>query len=170
MKRIELHTFISAPAERCFLLSLSVDLHLMHGKNESERVAEGRTSGILREGETITWEAKHFGFRRKLTAMVSGLTFPRSFFSRQLKGPFKKLEHIHLFESTAVGTRMTDIFEFEAPLGILGKLAEELFLEKHMRRYLEKRNTTLRKIAESNLWINYLKTEDHEALLDSQMA
>jgi hypothetical protein len=41
--RIELETAIAAPVERCFDLSLSVDLHLRSAANTGERVVAGPT-------------------------------------------------------------------------------------------------------------------------------
>jgi hypothetical protein len=48
-------------------------------------------------------------------------------------------------------------FEFAAPLGVLGRVAERLFLTAYMRRLLEKRNAILWSVAESNEWWKYLK-------------
>ncbi len=47
---------------------------------------------------------------------------------------------------------MKDIFEFEAPFGILGKIASTLFLTNYMRRFLEIRNNTIKEFAESEEW------------------
>mgnify|MGYP001796065336 CR=1 FL=1 len=52
---------------------------------------------------------------------------------------------------------MLDRFEFSAPLGLLGTIAERLFLTGYMRRFIEKRNAILKRIAESQDWKKYLK-------------
>ena len=46
---------------------------------------------------------------------------------------------------------MTDIFDYTAPLGLIGRLADALFLERYMRRLLEDRNEVIRQIAESTV-------------------
>jgi hypothetical protein len=43
---------------------------------------------------------------------------------------------------------MTDVFDYVAPLGVLGKLADRLFLERYMRRLLEERNAVIKRMAE----------------------
>jgi hypothetical protein len=48
---IELETFIAAPPERCFDLSLSVELHLDSTAATRERAIAGRTSGVLALGD-----------------------------------------------------------------------------------------------------------------------
>ncbi len=50
------------------------------------------------------------------------------------------------------GTLMTDIFEYESPLGILGKFADKLFLEKYITRLLTERNRVVKEFAESHKW------------------
>jgi hypothetical protein len=43
---------------------------------------------------------------------------------------------------------MKDVFDYTAPLGLLGHLADALFLKKYMGRLLEERNAIIREIAE----------------------
>jgi hypothetical protein len=50
---------------------------------------------------------------------------------------------------------MEDVLMFEAPLGLLGRAAERLVLQKHMRRLLERRNVSIRRAAESEKWRDY---------------
>lgn len=52
---------------------------------------------------------------------------------------------------------MIDVFEFESPLGILGKLFNELVLTNYMYRFLEERNQQIKKVAETEDWKKYLK-------------
>ena len=47
---------------------------------------------------------------------------------------------------------MKDLFDYEAPLGYLGRFANVLFLEKYMTNFLEKRNQTIKEFAESDKW------------------
>lgn len=57
---------------------------------------------------------------------------------------------------------MKDYFEFEAPLGVLGVLAEKLVLRKYMERFLTVRNETLKALAEGNQWRRFLNRRlDH---------
>jgi hypothetical protein len=56
---------------------------------------------------------------------------------------------------------MKDIFDYTSPLGILGKLADSLFLEKYMIQLLEQRNSTLKKVAENGKWKKLPGMEGH---------
>jgi len=57
----------------------------------------------------------------------------------------------------ATGTVMRDRFEFESPLGILGRMANWLFLTSYMRRFLVRRNQVLKQLAESTEGSRYLE-------------
>ena len=156
MALIQLHTEIKAPAERCFLLSLSVDLHTASTGGTGERAVAGITSGIMKMDDVVTWEAVHFGIRQKLTTKISAYSCPGYFVSEMQEGTFKKIYHRHIFQEEAGITRMTDLFEFEAPFGILGKMAENLFLANYMKKFLVGRNQFIKKMAEGTEWKKYL--------------
>jgi ligand-binding SRPBCC domain-containing protein len=67
-------------------------------------------------------------------------------------GAFKQFKHEHYFCGLNDGILMTDIFDYQSPFGILGKLADKLFLEKHMSESPTKRNRIIQEFVESNNW------------------
>jgi ligand-binding SRPBCC domain-containing protein len=153
---ITLTTHITAPAERCFLLSLSIDLHKVTMKDSNEKAIGGVTSGLIGPGKTVTWEAKHFGLKWKMQTEVNKYQYPFYFVSEMKWGPFKKMHHQHIFKENGIDTIMTDVFEFEAPAGIFGRVAEWLFLAKKLRKSLEERNRIIKKTAQTDEWKKYL--------------
>jgi ligand-binding SRPBCC domain-containing protein len=150
MPVITLHTFIKADPEICFNLSRSVDIHLCSTARTGERVVKGRASGLLEPNEDITWRAKHLGVTQDLTSRITEYDFPVRFVSEMQKGIFRKLHHQHLFSKEGLGTRMTDVFDFEAPMGFLGDIACSLFLTNYMTGFLLERNETIRRMAEAD--------------------
>jgi ligand-binding SRPBCC domain-containing protein len=149
--RIRLETLIAAPPERCFDLSLSVQLHLDSTAETRERVGEGPTSGLLGPGDAVTWEARHFGRRRRLTVRISAYDRPRTFRDEQVAGPFRRLRHDHWFHASDAGTRMVDEFEFA-----LAPLVDALVLGPHLRRLLLRRNELIKRAAEGGDPSRYL--------------
>jgi ligand-binding SRPBCC domain-containing protein len=145
VSRIELETTIDAPPERCFDLSLSVELHLEAAASTGERAVGGVTSGLLGEGDTVTWEARHLGRRWRLTVRISAYDRPRFFRDEQVRGPFRRLVHDHLFEPAGGGTRMRDAFEFESGFPVVDRLV----LAPHLRRLLLRRNELIKRKAEA---------------------
>ena len=150
MTKIELSTHINAPIERCFDLARSIELHIESIKQTGEQAIAGRTTGLIEMGETVTWRAKHFGIRQTLTSKITEFNYPNYFTDELVKGAFKSFRHEHHFYAVNDQTVMKDIFIFESPFGILGEFVNRLFLGQYMEDLLKKRNTVIKKAAESD--------------------
>ncbi len=148
MARIEVVTLISAPPEVCCRLALDVELHQRTAHQTRETIVAGVTSGILQLHDTVTWRARHFGVWQELSIRVTELDFPAYFCDVQVKGAFRSMRHEHYFRAAPAGTEMRDVFCFESPLGVVGRLVNELFLTGYMRRFLAARNALLKQAAE----------------------
>jgi ligand-binding SRPBCC domain-containing protein len=156
METIRLATWIDAPVERCFLLSLSVDLHVASARSSRERAIGGVTTGLMSEGETVTFQGHHFGVPLKHTSLID-IARPYSHFRDVMtEGVFKTFEHDHHFAPMDDGTRIRDEIRFEAPLGILGRWATRLFVRRHLAVFLNERNAVIKRVAESDEWQRYL--------------
>ena len=75
-------------------------------------------------------------------------------------GPFTRFAHHHYFEPRGAATLMRDVFDYQSPLGPLGKLADRLFLAAHMTRLLAARNAVVKAVAESAEWAKYLASSN----------
>ena len=139
-----MHTVIGARAEACFDLSLSVDAHTRSMDQSTERAVAGVTSGVLSAGDSVTWEARHFGVPFRMTARVTEYERPRRFVDEQERGPFKVWWHEHLFEERKGATHMTDFVRFQSPAGALGRAVDRLVLSRYMTRLLTGRNAWLK--------------------------
>lgn len=148
-------TVIEAPTERCFDLSRSVDLHTASTHRTGERAIAGVTAGLIGLGQEVTWSGRHFGFRVTHTSRITALEFPKYFQDSMVRGMFRSFCHDHYFETSEGRTLMKDVLMFEAPLGLLGRAAERLVLQKHTRRLPERRNVSIRRAAESEKWRDY---------------
>ena len=137
MPLIQLETLIHAPIERCFDLSRDIDLHMRSTDETQEIAVAGVTTGLVGLGEEVTWEATHFGVRQRLTTRITAFSRPGHFRDSQIRGAFRRFDHDHYFMALdGVGTLMRDEFDYDSPLGWLGKLADHLFLEAYMRSFL----------------------------------
>jgi len=148
MPRIELFTFINAPIQKVFDLSRSIDLHMESTKRTGERSIAGRTSGLIELDETVTWRARHFGIWQNLTSKITELQRPNLFVDEMVSGTFKSFRHEHHFSEVDEHIMMKDVFVFESPFGILGRLANWLFLKRYMTNLLKVRNEVIKKAAE----------------------
>ncbi|MCO4276463.1 SRPBCC family protein [Pseudarthrobacter sp. HLT3-5] len=141
-------TASALPRERLFDLAHSMEAHVDSQKAAGERAVGGVTSGLIGDGQEVTWQARHFGLPLRMTSRVTALEFPASFTDEQVRGPFKTFRHVHEFEATATGSIMTDRVEFTAPLGILGRLVEVLVLRRYLQRLITERGIFLAGLGE----------------------
>ncbi len=158
MPVIRLETHIAAPLDRVFDLARSIDAHQDTTERTGEKAVAGVLSGLIGANEEVTWEAKHFGVRQRLSVKITQFDRPSHFQDIMVKGAFDHMKHDHFFASRDGGTLMTDRFEFGAPLGFLGRIAEKLFLTDYMRGFIVRRNAILKQIAESDGWRKYVKS------------
>ncbi len=149
MPVITLTTEIAASIDTVFDLSRSIDLHIESTSQTNEKAVAGRTSGLIGLGETVTLEATHFLIRQRLTVRIEQFDRPNHFRDSMVAGAFARFDHDHHFESCGNGTIMTDVFDFTSPLGPLGRVANWLFVTRHLRRLLATRNQLIKSVAES---------------------
>ncbi|MFD0990889.1 cell division protein [Mariniflexile jejuense] len=149
MPLIKTKTLINADVKSCFDLARNIDVHQESLKHSGEIAIDGKTTGLIELGETVTWEAKHFGFVQHLTSKITEFEPSKYFVDEMVSGAFKTLRHEHLFRERDNKTEMIDVFYFESPYGIFGKFANALFLKKYIKNLLETRNKFLKEKAEA---------------------
>lgn len=150
MERIYLETLIKADIQKVFDLARDIDLHQRSTAGTHEKAIAGRTSGLIEENETVTWRAKHLGIYQTLTSKIISMEKPYRFTDIMLEGAFKSMKHQHIFKAKQENTLMIDIFEFESPFGIIGKMFSKVFLKNYLKQFLLQRNELIRKTAEGN--------------------
>lgn len=148
MPIITLATEIHAPIERCFDLCRDLDVHSQSVPHTRERLVGDKTGGLAELGDVLVFEATHLGIRQRLSSRITEMERPTLFVDEALSGAFQSLHHTHRFTEIDGGTLMRDRLEWTSPLGLLGKLADLLFLKRYMQRFLVIRNRNLKAIAE----------------------
>jgi hypothetical protein len=153
MPVIHLTTIIHASIQRVFDISRSIDLHKVSMAHTGERAIAGTTKGLIKQGECVTWEAKHLFKTRRLTTCITHMSAYNSFTDEMVKGDFSMMKHVHIFTSSGFVTTMEDVFTFASPYGLVGKIVDALFLKNYMKRLLKKRNCIIKEYAEDKMWI-----------------
>jgi ligand-binding SRPBCC domain-containing protein len=158
MVTLEELTPILAPIELVFDLARSVEVHMLGNVHFGEQAVpmEGHTSGLLGLGDEVTWRARHFGVRQRLTSRITKYDRPHAFQDTMQRGAFAFMQHDHFFRERNGVTEMREFFRFAAPVPILGLIAEALVLRAYMRALLVERNEAIKRVAESEEWRRYL--------------
>lgn len=149
MSKIYLETIINADIQTVFDLARDIDLHQKSTSKTNEKAIAGRVSGLIEEGETVTWKAKHLGFYQTCSSKITEMENPNKFTDVMLKGRFKSFKYQHIFRQNGKNTIMIDILEFESPFGIIGKLFNKFFLKNYMKNFLFERNKLIKITAEN---------------------
>jgi len=90
------------------------------------------------EGQIIEYKIKplpgvSFFWRTEITQVED----QKCFTDVQLKGPYKTWRHEHYFKAIDGGVEMTDMVHYKNPLGILGNLANWLFVKRKLKKIFE---------------------------------
>jgi ligand-binding SRPBCC domain-containing protein len=147
---IIVETVIVAPREAVFDLARDVSAHTASAAFTRERaVPPGRTNGLLELGDTVTFEGVHFLLSLRFTARIVEFEPPRRFVDELVRSSFRKLRHVHEFDERDGGaTIMRDTLDWISPLGILGRIADVLFVTRHMRSFVTRKQLALKELAE----------------------
>jgi ligand-binding SRPBCC domain-containing protein len=70
----------------------------------------------------------------------------RFFVDEQREGPYKMWHHQHHFRAINGGVEMTDLVHYQLPLGILGRFAHWLFVEKQLKGIFDYRYQKLEQV------------------------
>lgn len=156
MPQIILHTHIHSKIDICFDLSRSIDLHIYSTAKTKEKAIDGKISGLIGLHEFVTWEARHFGIKQKLSTKITQYNRPYHFRDEQIVGIFKSLKHDHYFEEKSGWVQMKDVFHFESPVGVLGRIFNKLILTNYLKSFLLERNRIIKDYAETEKWEKFI--------------
>lgn len=142
MPTIVIETIINALPERCFDLVRDPRIQ-----------AEPRPviTGDFGVGQRVTFTSRKFGVSRDLTVEVTEFDRPLRMVDEMVEGSFAAFSHIHEFIPNGNCTLMRDTLEWTSPLGILGKIADKLLLERNLTKIVRDRNAKLKTLAERPL-------------------
>lgn len=101
-------------------------------------------SGQLTIGDSVTWQARHFGMPFRMTSKVTEYEAGLRFVDEQQSGPFAYWWHEHRFIPLDGKTEMTDFVRYRAPVGFVGRLVDRVALRRYMVGLLESRNAWLK--------------------------
>lgn len=148
MPLIVTETVIAAPAERCFDLSLDVEVHQSSVAWTHERAVAGVTTGVMKLGDQVTWEARHLGRTWRMTSTITEYERPVRFVDEMVAGPFESFRHEHVFHAHGDVTTMIDRLHYRSPFGPLGALTDRVGLRRYIESLLTARNRHLKTSAE----------------------
>ncbi|HMN69573.1 MAG TPA: hypothetical protein PKC28_13615 [Bdellovibrionales bacterium] len=126
--RMDAFEYLTDPNRLPFLLGPSIDVQVMNGDLPIKR------------GNEIHLMMTRFGFSQSIRFRIEDLLRGSRLTYRQTEGVFAAWTHTMKFEEHGEGlTLVTDLVDYQVPMGILGFLADDLLLKKDMSRLLSER-------------------------------
>lgn len=97
----------------------------------------------MKKGTMIDYKIKISGISMKWRTLIDIYEPPYRFRDIQLKGPYKKWEHLHEFIEVENGTLMKDTVDYELPFGFIGDIVHSLKVKKQVNDIFDYRNKTI---------------------------
>jgi ligand-binding SRPBCC domain-containing protein len=99
------------------------------------------------QGMIITYKVKPlFNIPLRWETEITRVRAPYFFVDNQKSGPFAVWHHQHFFEKHKRGVRMRDEVNYAAPLGLIGKMAEQAIVERRVNEIFDFRSQKLTKL------------------------
>lgn len=87
---------------------------------------ESKSTEKIQKGTKILYKLKIRGVPVQWETLIEEWQPNEMFVDNQLRGPYQKWHHTHIFETLGTGTLMKDLVRYRMPLGPLGKVASPL--------------------------------------------
>lgn len=100
----------------------------------------------MRGGTSIDYRLSLFGVPFGWRTLIEAFEPESRFVDTQLRGPYRRWRHTHLFEDAPGGTLMRDRVEYELPLGPLGDLAHALAVRRQLRAIFDHRRDVIARL------------------------
>lgn len=100
----------------------------------------------LRLDDVIRYRLRIGGIPIRWVSKITDWRPGVSFVDLQLRGPYRRWRHLHAFEATSNGTRMTDEIEYELPMGWLGALVAGRYVERQLEKIFDHRSRIINSV------------------------
>jgi hypothetical protein len=102
----------------------------------------------MKKGSLIDYQIKLSGIPMKWRTLIDIYEPPFKFRDIQLKGPYKKWEHLHEFIEKGNQTLMIDTVDYELPFGFIGDLVHKIKVKKQLKDIFDHRNKVIPELIE----------------------
>ena len=101
---------------------------------------------VMKAGTIIDYKLKVHHIPLSWQTEISEWDPPYRFTDIQVRGPYRKWIHQHIFENSGSGTRMKDLLEYAIPGGILSSIINHLLVRKDIESIFQFREKRYREI------------------------
>lgn len=126
--KADVFEYLTTPSHQAFLLSPAISVEVLSPDNPFKR------------GDEVHFNMTRFGLSQSIRFKIEDLLVGSRITYRQSEGVFRAWTHTMKFEEHSPETTLvTDLVDYQVPMGILGFLADDLILKGDMSRVLRQR-------------------------------
>lgn len=103
----------------------------------------GSSTDKIQKGTLIDYKLKIHGIPMNWTTEITSWDPPSQFTDMQLKGPYTHWSHTHRFEDLGDGTLMTDFLSYKVPIGLLGRMTTQAWIDNDIENIFEFRRKSV---------------------------
>jgi ligand-binding SRPBCC domain-containing protein len=100
----------------------------------------------MKKGSEYEIRISRYGISALWGTVIEDFVPGEMFRDRQSYGPFSLWVHTHKFEDHGQGTLLTDLIEYDLSFGLLGKIAQDLFVRRDLQKVFEYRHTKMQEL------------------------
>ena len=101
-------------------------------------------------GYEVILKVRQFGlFTMRWHVRITAYDPPKLMIDEQVSGPFSEWKQIREFREVDGGTELTDVVEYTPPLGVLGRLADGLVINRQIRDMFSFRQAKTKELIEA---------------------
>lgn len=148
-RRLEFTSVVPRPlAETWAFFSRPENLEKLTPDDVSFEIRSPVSGVEMYEGMVIQYRVSPFpGFATDWVTEITQIKHHQHFIDDQRVGPFALWHHQHHFRAMDDNTtEMTDILHYQAPLGILGTLADKLFVHRQVKGIFTAREEAIKRL------------------------
>jgi uncharacterized protein len=105
----------------------------------------GTSTETMQKGTLIDYKLRIRGFPAHWTTKIIEWCPPTHFTDTQLKGPYSFWAHTHEFEELAGGTLMKDTVRYKVPVGLVGRMTTQAWVDSDIEQIFEYRRKNVGK-------------------------
>ena len=148
-RRLEFTTTVPRPLAECWnFFSRPENLEKLTPEDVKFEIKSPVTGVEMYEGMIIQYRVSPFpGFSTDWVTEITQIKHHSHFIDDQRVGPFALWHHQHWFRALDdERTEMRDILHYQAPLNVLGSIADRLFVQRQVRGIFTAREAAIRRL------------------------
>lgn len=110
---------------------------------------------VIKAGIVLDYTIRLLGLSIRWTTLISSYDPPNRFSDVALRGPYSFWHHTHTFDESAQGTTMIDEVHYGLPLGLLGRMAHSLWVQRQLNYIFDYRAKVIGRLLDDDSTLHY---------------